>query len=516
VKKEGNERRRLPGWMKVQMPHGYNYSMVKNLIVNKKLNTICVSGNCPNKGECWSAGTATFMILGNRCTRNCRFCQVNTMKPLDPDQDEPRRLAEAIKLLGLKHCVITSVARDDLSDGGARFWAETIKTIKHINPGTTMEALIPDFNRGAEALDHIINEGPEVISHNLETVRRLTPGIRGVSTYDKSIELLKYVAASGIVAKSGIMAGLGETEEEVLETMDDLLKIGVKVFTIGQYLQPSEKHIEVHEYINPETFEMYRQKGLKKGLAHVESGPQVRSSYHAERHVHIPVKAVFEDLGLIDYREAWNYQEKVHQKALAVKAGKTGKEIVNRIIFCEHPHVYTIGRSGKENNLLINNSILKSINAACIRTNRGGDITYHGPGQIVGYPIFDLEQLKCGTKKYVFKIEESIINTLKEYGIMAGRIEGATGVWVNSGEGKKASKICAIGIRISKYVTMHGFALNVNTNLEYFRHINPCGYIDKGVTSMENELGKYVPAEEVKKKILKHIANEFEIHLTNF
>jgi lipoic acid synthetase len=287
VKKEAYERRRLPRWMKVQMPHGYSYSMVKNLLVNKKLNTICVSGNCPNKGECWSAGTATFMILGNRCTRNCRFCQVNTMKPLQPDQDEPRRLAEAVKLLKLKHCVITSVARDDLPDGGARFWADTIKTIKHVNPYITMEALIPDFNRGAEVMDQIINEGPEVISHNLETVRRLTPGIRCVSTYDKSIELLKYVAASGIIAKSGIMAGLGETEEEVLETMDDLLEIGVKVFTIGQYLQPSEKHIEVHEYINPETFEIYREKGLKKGFVYVESGPQVRSSYHAERHVHI-------------------------------------------------------------------------------------------------------------------------------------------------------------------------------------------------------------------------------------
>jgi lipoic acid synthetase len=287
VEKSGSKKGRLPRWMKVQMPHGMNYSMVKNLTVNKRLNTICVSANCPNKGECWSAGTATFMILGNRCTRNCRFCQVYTMKPEPPDRDEPRRLGETIKTLGLKHCVITSVARDDLSDGGAQFWARTIKTIKKINPGVTMEALIPDFRRGTEALDLIINERPEVISHNLETVRRLTPGIRCVSTYDHSLELLKYVVASGIVAKSGIMAGLGETGDEVLETMDDLLNIGAKVFTIGQYLQPSEKHIKVDEYINPETFEIYKEKGLIKGFAHIESGPQVRSSYHAERHVYI-------------------------------------------------------------------------------------------------------------------------------------------------------------------------------------------------------------------------------------
>lgn len=230
----------------------------------------------------------------------------------------------------------------------------------------------------------------------------------------------------------------------------------------------------------------------------------------------MPVKAVFEDLGLIDYKKAWEYQEELHQKIISVKSGKAMHKIVNRIIFCEHPHVYTIGRSGKENNLLINNNILNSINATCYRINRGGDITYHGPGQIVGYPIFDLEQFKIGTKKYVFKLEESIIKALKEYNINAKRIEGATGVWLNSGEKENARKICAIGIRISRYVTMHGFALNVNTDLKYFKYINPCGYTDKGVTSMKNEIGSKLPVKEVKSKILKHIINEFEIHLCNF
>jgi lipoic acid synthetase len=287
VNKSGSARKRLPHWMKVHMPHGENYSRVKNLIVNKKLNTICVSGNCPNKAECWSSGTATFMILGNKCTRNCKFCQVYTMRPEPVDTDEPVRLAESINLLGLKHCVITSVARDDLVDGGAGFWAETIRTIKKFNPGISMEALIPDFNRGPETLDLIIKEKPEVISHNLETVRRLTPKVRSVSKYETSLELLKYIASSGIVAKSGIMAGLGETEEEVMETMDDLIAVGVKVFVIGQYLQPSEKHIKVEKYINPGIFERFRETGLKKGFVYVESGPHVRSSYHAERHVNI-------------------------------------------------------------------------------------------------------------------------------------------------------------------------------------------------------------------------------------
>ncbi len=279
------ERARLPHWMKVPMPHGENYSKVKNLITRHKLNTICTSGNCPNKGECWSAGTATFMILGEKCTRNCKFCQVYTLKPDPVDWEEPMRLAETIKTLQLKHCVLTSVARDELPDGGAAFWAETIRTVKRENPEVTMEVLIPDFRRGTKALDLVIDEKPEVISHNVETVRRISPKIRAMSRYDHSLELLEYVSSKGVVTKSGIMLGLGETEEEVIQTMDDVRNTGVKVFTLGQYLRPSKLHIAVEEYIRPEVFTRYREIGLEKGFTHVESGPQVRSSYHAERHV---------------------------------------------------------------------------------------------------------------------------------------------------------------------------------------------------------------------------------------
>ena len=274
---------RLPHWMKTPLPCGSDYSRLKNLIIQQKLHTICVSGNCPNKGECWSAGTATFMILGEKCTRDCKFCQVITLKPDAVDYEEPQRLADTIKFM--KHCVITSVARDELPDGGAGFWAMTIRKVKEVNPNTTMEVLIPDFRRGTKALDLIIQESPEIISHNIESVRRLNPVIRSMSRYEHSLELLNYVSFKNIRTKSGLMVGLGETKEEVFESMDDLIKAGVSVLTIGQYLQPTQMHIPVTEYVHPDVFEEYRQKGFEKGFIYVESGPNVRSSYHSERHI---------------------------------------------------------------------------------------------------------------------------------------------------------------------------------------------------------------------------------------
>ena len=278
-----------PDWIKAKLKFNKKYISVRNLLRQNGLNTVCQSAMCPNIGECFGRGTATFMILGDICTRNCTFCNIKNHTPKPVEKHEPRRIAEAVKILGLSYVVITSVTRDDLPDGGSEFWAETIRTAKKLNPGVTIEALIPDFRRGTKALDPIIKEKPEVISHNLETVRRLTPVVRCHSTYDQSLELLKYVASSGIVAKSGIMAGFGETDDEVMETMDDLLTAGVRVFIIGQYLQPSEKHIKVEKYISPDTFRMYREAGLKKGFMYVESGPQVRSSYHAERHVNVNI-----------------------------------------------------------------------------------------------------------------------------------------------------------------------------------------------------------------------------------
>jgi len=279
------ERERLPRWMKSELPKGESYSKVKRLIADHHLNTICTSGNCPNKGECWNAGTASFMILGDKCTRNCRFCFVRNEVPDPVDWMEPLHLAKTIKTLELKHCVITSVTRDDLPDGGASFWASTILKIKELNPGTTIETLIPDFHANAELIQKVIDARPDVISHNMETVRRLTPKVRSTARYDRSLQTIRIISEAGIVSKSGIMVGLGETEAEILQTMDDLRAAGCKVLTIGQYLQPDANLLPVHEYIQPELFELYRIEGLKKGFSFVESSPLVRSSYHAERHV---------------------------------------------------------------------------------------------------------------------------------------------------------------------------------------------------------------------------------------
>lgn len=277
-------RERLPRWMKMNLPKGESYSRVKNLVGKHGLHTICSSGNCPNMGECWNRGTATFMILGNICTRNCKFCGVTSGKPLPVDAEEPARVAESIRLMELKHAVVTSVDRDDLPDLGAAAWVNTIRTIKAINPNTKMEVLIPDFQGRTALVQQLIDAGPEVISHNLETVERLSPQIRSVAKYRQSLEVLRYIAQRGAIAKSGIMLGLGETDTEVLQTMDDLRAVGCKVMTIGQYLAPTTAHMPVVRYVEPDEFERYRTIGLQKGFNFVESSPLVRSSYRAELH----------------------------------------------------------------------------------------------------------------------------------------------------------------------------------------------------------------------------------------
>jgi lipoic acid synthetase len=269
----------------MQRASGENYSMVKNVVASNNLHTICTSGNCPNIGECWNAGTATFMILGEICTRACKFCATCTGRPLPPDREEPMRLAAAVRSMHLHHCVITSVDRDDLEDGGASIWEETIKCIKRENPRTTIETLIPDFDGNHANISKIILAGPDVISHNIETVRRLTPVIRTKAKYDKSLEVVRYISGSGIAAKSGFMLGLGEKEAEVVETIMDLYATGCRILTIGQYLQPTLDHMEVAEYVTPEKFEEYRLLALETGFSFVECGPLVRSSFHAEKHV---------------------------------------------------------------------------------------------------------------------------------------------------------------------------------------------------------------------------------------
>ena len=274
-----------PDWLRVKLPVGAGYLHVRQLVDTHKLHTICESGNCPNMGECWGAGTATFMILGNICTRSCGFCAVATGRPLAVDPGEPIRVAESVKLMNVKHCVITSVDRDDLPDGGSLIWLETIKAVRKISPQTTLETLIPDFAGNWENLQRIIDIRPEIVSHNMETVRRLTKQVRIQAKYDRSLEVLKRLKDGGMKTKSGIMLGLGETEAEVLEAMDDLRNAGLDVLTLGQYLQPTKKHLPVHEFIHPDVFARYKDAGLKKGFRYVESGPLVRSSYRAEKHL---------------------------------------------------------------------------------------------------------------------------------------------------------------------------------------------------------------------------------------
>jgi len=282
---EDTIRIKKPKWLRVKLPTGENYRKVRGLVYEHKLHTICESGSCPNIGECWGEGTATFMILGNVCTRSCGFCGVQTGKPEPVDIFEPGKVANSVKIMGVKHAVITSVDRDDLKDGGADIWAQTVRAIRQQSPGTTLETLIPDFAGNWSNLQVLIDIAPEIVSHNLETVRRLTKQVRIQAKYDRSLEVLFRLKKGGMRTKSGVMLGLGETEQEVLETMQDLRAVHVDILTLGQYLQPTPKHLPVVEFIEPEKFAFYEQKGLEMGFRFVESGPLVRSSYHAEKHL---------------------------------------------------------------------------------------------------------------------------------------------------------------------------------------------------------------------------------------
>lgn len=276
---------RKPDWLKIRLRGNEDFTRTKSIVESHCLHTICTSGKCPNMGECWSRGTATFMIGGDICTRSCRFCNTLTGKPAPLDRAEPKHVAESIQLMKLKHAVITSVDRDDLDDLGASHWVETIKMIKCLNPDTTIEVLIPDFQGRLNLVDMVIEASPDIISHNMETVRRITPEVRSAASYDTSLAVLREIASRGVVAKTGVMVGLGETIEEIEEMMDDVLSVGVSVLTIGQYLQPSRKNISVKEYVVPQQFESYKSTALEKGFKKVESAPLVRSSYHAEKHV---------------------------------------------------------------------------------------------------------------------------------------------------------------------------------------------------------------------------------------
>ncbi len=280
--KEENRTERKPSWLKIKLPSGEGYANVNRMVKKHGLHTICSSGMCPNIAECWGNGTATFMILGDICTRACRFCATTTGVPTELNPNEPNRIAESVKIMGLNHCVITSVTRDDLPDGGAHHWHDTVKEVRKQNPNTKVEVLIPDFNGNTEQIDTVLKSNPDIVAHNLETVKRLTPAVRSRATYENSLKVIGYVAKNGYLSKSGIMVGLGESFQEVVQVMDDLIEVGCKAITIGQYLQPRSENVPVSEYVTPEVFEKYKVLAMQKGFKFVESGPLVRSSYHAE------------------------------------------------------------------------------------------------------------------------------------------------------------------------------------------------------------------------------------------
>jgi len=517
---------RKPDWLKTKLDTKGNFSKIKKIVESNNLHTICSSGKCPNIGTCWNLGTATFMILGDICTRSCKFCATKTGKPLAPDQNEPKKVAESIHLMQLKHCVITSVDRDDLLDKGADFWAKAIFAVRKKNPNILIEVLVPDFDNIDEFLQIVFDAKPDIFGHNLETVKRLTPEVRSRAKYHESLDVLRKAASVGLITKSGIMVGLGEAEAEVIDVLKDLRSVGCRMVTIGQYLQPTKNNLPVSEYVTPEQFEKYRKFALDMGFDSVESAPLVRSSFMADSSFRrkaespktkgtvnskeIPAFAgmtaenlQYIDWGLIDYKDAWDKQKVFFDELIEEKISKKNVPTSQRFIVCEHPHVYTLGKSGQANNLLINDDFLEKINASYYHIERGGDITYHGPGQLVGYPILDLDKFNLSLKTYIFLLEEAIIEVLSNYQIESSRMPGATGVWLDVDK-KNPRKICAIGVRASRGVTMHGFAFNVNTDLSYFSHINPCGFTDKGVTSLSKELQKTVDINDVKKQVFEH------------
>ena len=348
--------------------------------------------------------------------------------------------------MGLKHCVVTSVTRDDLPDGGAEIWAETVRAVRRENPDTSIELLIPDFDAREDLIDTVIAAKPDIIGHNVETVARLTSQVRSRARYEVSLKTLSHIARSGCRTKSGLMVGLGETDDEVLAAIDDLVANGVRIMTIGQYLRPTLKHLPVADYVTPEKFATYKEEALRRGMLYVESGPMVRSSYMAEKAMQCcgsknkrnMETVTSKYVGRTEYSAAWEEQKRFFNALLDAKRNGGG-QAEQVLLFVEHPHVYTLGKSGHASNLLVDDGFLKRIGATYFQTDRGGDITYHGLGQLVGYPILDLERLGTNLKDYIWTIEESVIRTIAEYGIAGGRLAGATGVWIE-GDSPRARK----------------------------------------------------------------------------
>lgn len=495
---------RKPAWIRAPMPAGAGFGVTRGIVHEHRLATVCEEAKCPNIGECWNAGTATIMLMGAVCTRACRFCSVDTGNPrgwLDPE--EPENTARSVELMKLKYIVLTSVNRDDLPDGGARHYADAIRAIKRRTPHVAVEALTPDFQGVLADVETVVDSGLEVFAQNVETVRRLTHPVRDPrASYEQTLAVLAHAKKfkPGVLTKTSLMLGLGETDDEIAQTMDDLRAIGVDLLTLGQYLRPTVHHLPVQRFVTPAEFDQYREWALAKGFRECVSGPLVRSSYRAEQALagnnagiknevarHLPAKGdnlldeaphlpadvrnttsdpplLVRWLGKVDYEPTWREMQRITD----TRDAHTRDEIW----LLEHPPVFTLGLNADAGHVLAAGDI------PVVKIDRGGQVTYHGPGQLVVYPLIDIRRMGLGVRDLVTALETAVIEYCASLGIEAATRQGAPGVYV------QGRKIGSVGIRIRRGASYHGLAFNVNMDLEPFQRINPCGYAGLQMTQL--------------------------------
>jgi lipoyl synthase len=466
-----------PRWITAPLAAGAGFNAVKGIVREHRLATVCEEAKCPNIGECWNAGTATIMLMGAVCTRACRFCSVDTGNPRGwLDAEEPENTARSVELMNLRYIVLTSVNRDDLADGGARHYADAIRAIKRRTPHVAVEALTPDFQGVMKDVETVVDSGLDVFAQNVETVRRLTHPVRDPRAgYEQTIAVLAHAKQykPGVLTKTSLMLGLGETDAEIAATMDDLRAANVDLLTLGQYLRPTMHHLPVQRFVTPAEFDKYRQWALAKGFRECVSGPLVRSSYRAEQAVLglTPTKEIGVEatpsvkwLGRVDYVPTWREMQRI--------TDTRDESTPDEIWLLEHPPVFTQGLNGNPSHVLAAGDI------PVVQIDRGGQVTYHGPGQLVVYPLIDIRRAKLGVRDLVTALERAVIDYCASLGITAECRKNAPGVYVDG------RKIASVGLRIRRGASYHGLAFNVNMDLEPFQRINPCGYAGLQMTQL--------------------------------
>ena len=499
---------RKPAWIRAQLPVGAGFGATRSIVHEHRLATVCEEAKCPNIGECWNAGTATIMLMGAVCTRACRFCSVDTGNPrgwLDPE--EPENTARSVELMKLKYIVLTSVNRDDLPDGGAQHYADAIRAIKRRTPHVAVEALTPDFQGDVKAVETVVDSGLEVFAQNVETVQRLTHPVRDPrASYEQTLAVLEHAKKfkPSVLTKTSLMLGLGETDAEIAATMDDLRRVNVDLLTLGQYLRPTVHHLEVQRFVTPAEFDRYREWALAKGFRECVAGPLVRSSYRAEQALagnnagivngekgngekgtdlfsaeplpHSPAEIATENksvpfspvpvrwLGRVEYEPTFREMQRI--------TDTRDENTPDEIWLLEHPPVFTLGLNGDPSH------VLDARDIPVVKIDRGGQVTYHGPGQLVVYPLIDIRRARLGVRDLITAMERAVIAYCADRGITAKCKEGAPGVYVDG------RKIASVGIRIRRGSSYHGLAFNVNMDLEPFQRINPCGYAGLQVTQL--------------------------------